>query len=589
MQKLISEIMQKPVCDIKNIVPLKKGMTNNSYKFQCDNDEYILRIPGEGTKQLINRENEYNVYKTLKNYNICEEIYYISKANGYKISKYFKSAHVCNPSDMEEVKQCMNILKKFHSLKLKVDHTFDLFEKIEFYESLRQSLKETSFYDDYEKVKKNVYELKQFVAQAPKEWGLSHIDSVSDNFLYTEEGIILIDWEYSAMADQHVDIAMFAIYSMYDDAKIDELIDIYFGEEINEIIKTKIYAYIAICGLLWSNWCEYKEALGIEFSDYAKKQFEYAKRFSLIAKEKIKLLEEYKVDNAIIMSAGSSKRFAPLSYEKPKALWEVKGDVLIERQIKQLKEAGIENIIIITGYMKEKFEYLIEKYNVIIIENNEYANRNNYYSLYCAKDYLSNSYICCSDNYYEENIFSKYVAKSYYSSVYIEGKTSEWCILANEDNKIIKCTIGGENTLIMRGHAYFDKKFSDIFKTKLKENITKSKNHDEYWEDIYLDNNKELDLYINIYEKDLIKEIDSLQDLRQIDDKYKTDSKCKIMESIEKKYNILQKDIQNIIPIVKNNITIGINFTANNIQYTYYYSEYEDMENNKSMKQGAAN
>ena len=44
----------------------------------------------------------------------------------------------------------------------------------------------------------------------------------------------------------------------------------------------------------------------------------------------------YRVDNAVIMAAGTSSRFAPLSYERPKALTEVKGEVLIERQIRQI-------------------------------------------------------------------------------------------------------------------------------------------------------------------------------------------------------------------------------------------------------------
>ncbi|MBQ1982979.1 MAG: NTP transferase domain-containing protein, partial [Clostridia bacterium] len=49
----------------------------------------------------------------------------------------------------------------------------------------------------------------------------------------------------------------------------------------------------------------------------------------------------YQVDNAVIMAAGTASRFAPLSYERPKALISVKGEVLIERQIRQLKEAGV--------------------------------------------------------------------------------------------------------------------------------------------------------------------------------------------------------------------------------------------------------
>ena len=65
-------------------------------------------------------------------------------------------------------------------------------------------------------------------------------------------------------------------------------------------------------------------------------------------------LEPYKVDNAIIMAAGMSSRFAPLCYESPKGLLNVKGERLIEREILQLKEAGIEDITLVVGYMKEK-------------------------------------------------------------------------------------------------------------------------------------------------------------------------------------------------------------------------------------------
>lgn len=59
--------------------------------------------------------------------------------------------------------------------------------------------------------------------------------------------------------------------------------------------------------------------------------------------------------NAIILAAGKSSRFAPFTYEKPKGLFRVKGEILIERQIEQLQEAGIKEIYVIVGYMKEKF------------------------------------------------------------------------------------------------------------------------------------------------------------------------------------------------------------------------------------------
>lgn len=95
-----------------------------------------------------------------------------------------------------------------------------------------------------------------------------------------------------------------------------------------------------------------------------------------------------KVDNAIIMSAGTASRFAPLSYELPKALIEIRGEVLIERQIRQLLEAGIKEIVVVLGYKAEKFEYLKNKYDVKLIYNPYYLTRNNNSSIYVAKSYL---------------------------------------------------------------------------------------------------------------------------------------------------------------------------------------------------------
>ena len=97
-------------------------------------------------------------------------------------------------------------------------------------------------------------------------------------------------------------------------------------------------------------------------------------------------LEPYKVENAVIMAAGFASRFAPISYDKPKGLLKVKGDILIERQIRQLKEAGIEDITVVVGYRKEQFFYLEEKLGVSIAVNSEYTERNNHSSLWLARE-----------------------------------------------------------------------------------------------------------------------------------------------------------------------------------------------------------
>ena len=61
--------------------------------------------------------------------------------------------------------------------------------------------------------------------------------------------------------------------------------DIYFEGGVPKNTKIKIYAYIACCGLLWSNWCEYKLDFGVEFGEYSLKQYRYAKDYYKIVKE----------------------------------------------------------------------------------------------------------------------------------------------------------------------------------------------------------------------------------------------------------------------------------------------------------------
>lgn len=271
--------------DIWNISVLKKGMTNRSFLFNVFEKKYIMRIPGEGTEELINRGQEAAVYEKIQNRNICDDVIYMNSSNGYKITEYLDNARVCDPHNEEDIKRCMRKLKEFHQLALKVDHTFDIFEKIDFYESLWTEKK--SIYRDYEKTKTKVVCLKDYINAQEKQCCLTHIDAVPDNFLFMENGDIrLIDWEYAGMQDPHVDIAMFCIYSMYEKEEVDRLIDLYFEGKCAKETRIKIYAYISCCGLLWSNWCEYKLQLGVEFGEYSLRQYRYAKEYyKLVEKE----------------------------------------------------------------------------------------------------------------------------------------------------------------------------------------------------------------------------------------------------------------------------------------------------------------
>ncbi|MBR4807185.1 MAG: NTP transferase domain-containing protein [Lachnospiraceae bacterium] len=278
---VIADVFKTSTDTIEDICVLKKGMTNRSFLFSVNDDRYIMRIPGEGTDQLINRAEEAVVFKTISGKGLCDAPVYINPANGYKITKYLDGIRCCDPEDEEDLKKCMKRLKSFHEMHLSVPHTFDVFEKIDFYETLWNN--RPSMYKDYQQTKANVFNLRSFIDGIKKDWCLTHIDAVPDNFLFYEtdegEAIQLTDWEYAGMQDPHVDIAMFCIYSLYNKEQIDRLIDIYFEGKVDRLTRAKIYAYIAMCGLLWSNWCEFKSHLGVEFGEYSLRQYRYAKEF----------------------------------------------------------------------------------------------------------------------------------------------------------------------------------------------------------------------------------------------------------------------------------------------------------------------
>lgn len=289
----ISVIMER-LCvreeEITGIEVLKKGMTNRSFLFAVRGNKYIMRIPGEGTDRLINRREEAAVYHAIRGMGLCDDPVYIDPENGYKITRYIEGVRCCDPSNIDDLTICMRKLRMFHDRKLSVGHEFDIFGKIDFYETLWEG--QPSIYEDYVKTKGNVLSLRGFIEDHVTHRVLTHIDAISDNFLFDDsvEGELrlqLTDWEYAGMQDPHVDIAMFCIYSLYDRRQVDRLIDLYFTEGCSIETRVKIYCYIAVCGLLWSNWCEYKRRLGVEFGEYSIRQYRYAKDFYRIVQAEL--------------------------------------------------------------------------------------------------------------------------------------------------------------------------------------------------------------------------------------------------------------------------------------------------------------
>ncbi len=283
----------------------------------------------------------------------------------------------------------------------------------------------------------------------------------------------------------------------------------------------------------------------------------------------------YSVDNAIIMAAGTSSRFAPFSYEKSKALVSVKGEILIERQIMQLKEAGIENIFVITGYKAEQLHYLKDKFNVELIHNPDYLLRNNNASIRTARHVLKNSYVCSADNYFTSNPFEKIVEDSYYAAVFSEGKTPEWCLKTDENDIITGVTIGGQNAWYMLGHTFWSEEFSQEFLKILDAEYHLPETADLLWESIYAKHINSLKMKIRRYPSDFIFEFDTLDELRCFDESYICDTRSGILKNIAATLMCRESEIVSIEACKDNcNAASGFTFQVDNQVYSYSYSTH---------------
>lgn len=282
----------------------------------------------------------------------------------------------------------------------------------------------------------------------------------------------------------------------------------------------------------------------------------------------------YKVDNAIIMAAGVSSRFAPLSYEKPKALTVVKGEVLIERQIRQLKTAGIDEIYIVVGYKAEQFDYLRQKFGVYLIFNPDYMTRNNHSSIYAANNVIRNSFICSADNYFLDNPFESQVEESYYAAVYADGDTIEWCMQTDADGYINRVEVGGRDSWYMLGHAFWSEDFSKRFLPFLDSVYHSSETKNLFWEDIMIAHLDVLKMQMRKYPGTFIFEFDSIDELRTFDEQYINNTGSLILQNIAQRLGGTEAEITHIKATKTTNTTVtGITFNFRSEMYSYTYKD----------------
>ena len=239
----------------------------------------------------------------------------------------------------------------------------------------------------------------------------------------------------------------------------------------------------------------------------------------------LKALEPYRVKRAVFLAAGFGTRMIPLTFNTPKPLIKVHGKTMIEYLLEACKQAEINELVIVVGYLGEYFEILKHKYpNIRIIYNEMYNDANNISSALKAKDFLENAYVLESDLVlYKYDLIQKYEYQSCFLGKYVD-RTDDWCFKVKKEI-IVEEKVGGTDCYHMYGISYYDSKDGQQLSKDIEEVFNMPGGKEKYWEQVPLVyKKKNYKIHIKpCFEGDIV-EIDSYKELKEIDSVYRDNS-----------------------------------------------------------------
>ncbi len=289
-----------------------------------------------------------------------------------------------------------------------------------------------------------------------------------------------------------------------------------------------------------------------------------------ITQEALDEIAPLRVENAVILAAGGADISAKSVYSVPKGLFMKNGETLIERQIRQLREAGIQDITVVIAYKQELYFFLQDKWGVNL-EINPDLKKNNVYSLYIAKDHIGSTYVCNCDNYFEENPFSRYEYNAYHATVFKEDAHNELLVRKNASGRILEIYSGAKSGECIYGHAYLDKAFSHRLLEFLDEEIDDFRVSSLFWEEFVGRHADDLDMYVREYDANFLYEFDSIQGIQNIEGLFLGNVSGRINEKICEVLDCSEEEIDHIVILEKGLTNILFTFVVRGERYIFRY------------------
>jgi len=247
------EKITKQDCNIKRL----GGMTNIVHLVETKDINLIVRIPGKGTEDYINRKFEYNNGMAAWRAGISAEIVWADVNNGVMVSKAINEIETMTPNLFSSRKgspaRAGYALAKLHNSGETFDFRFELFNMIDDYLKIL-STKDVDLPEGYHDIVKAAEPIKELLETNPVPLAPCHCDPLCENFLDDGKNMWIVDWEYSGMNDPLWDLGDLSVEAGMNEDQENEMLKAYFGKEPTAAQKGRVIIYKAMCDLLWTLW-----------------------------------------------------------------------------------------------------------------------------------------------------------------------------------------------------------------------------------------------------------------------------------------------------------------------------------------------
>lgn len=258
------------------------GLTNVNHLVTCADHRYVLRIPGEGTGEYINRAAEEVAARSAAAAGVNADVVFFDPTDGLMVTRFIDGAATMNAElfkDLGAVARAGHAFRQLHTTATSFESDFTLFSMIDEYKSLLAS-KGAALPAGYEEVQGQAEVVRTALEAAPVHLAPCHCDPLCENFLDTGERMFIIDYEYAGNNDPMWDLGDLSVEGGFAQEQDDALLRAYFGEDPPANEYGRMVAYKALCDLLWTLWGVIQHVNGNPAEDfwaYAVGRFERCK------------------------------------------------------------------------------------------------------------------------------------------------------------------------------------------------------------------------------------------------------------------------------------------------------------------------